>query len=48
MTSAEIKKKANERIVGDPAANAVVWLREIALQLAILNERNEKIDKPAK
>jgi hypothetical protein len=48
MTSAEINRLAREKTVGDPAPNAVVWLREIALQLAILNERNAKSDRPPK
>jgi hypothetical protein len=47
MTRAEIAAAAKKGSVGDPAANTAFWLREIALQLAILNERNEKIDKSA-
>jgi hypothetical protein len=47
MTKAEIAALAKKGSVGDPAANTAFWLREIALQLAILNERNEKLDKQA-
>jgi hypothetical protein len=47
MTKAEIEAAAKAKPFGEPAANAVIWLREIALQLAILNERNANLDKPA-
>jgi hypothetical protein len=48
MTKAEIAALAKKGALGDPAA-AAFWLRlrEIAPQLAILNERNEKLDKQA-
>jgi hypothetical protein len=47
MTKAKIAALAKKGALGDPAANATLWLRlrEIALQLAILNGRNEKLDK---
>jgi hypothetical protein len=48
MTKAEIIAESKKRAVGDPAATQVIWLKEIALQLAILNERNEKLDKKTK
>jgi hypothetical protein len=47
MTKAEIEAAARAKPFGEPAANAVIWLREIALQLAILNERNANLDKQA-
>jgi hypothetical protein len=48
MTSAEIAALAKKGSVGDPAANTAYWLREIAFQLAILNERNATLNKQTK